>query len=34
MNAKRLVIGTLVGGVTVLASGYLISNVAFGTFYA
>ena len=34
MDAKRLVIGTLVGGIVVYALGYLIFNLAFGSFYA
>lgn len=34
MDAKRLVIGTVVGGVTLFATGYLIFNTAFGNFYA
>jgi hypothetical protein len=34
MHAKQLVIGTLVGAVTVLAIGYLIFTAALGNFYA
>jgi len=34
MDAKRLVIGTLVGGIVVHALGYLIFILAFGPFYA
>lgn len=34
MDAKRFVIGTLVGGVTLFATGYLIFKMAFGNFYA
>jgi len=34
MDAKRLVIGTLVGGVTLYVTGYLIFELAFGAFYA
>lgn len=34
MDAKRLVIGTVVGGVTMYVVGYLIFEVAFGAFYA
>ncbi len=34
MDAKRLMIGTLVGGVTLFATGYLIFELAFGDFYA
>ncbi len=34
MDAKRLVIGTLVGGVILFATGYLIFELAFGDFYA
>lgn len=34
MEAKRFVIGTLAGGVIVLAAGYLIFTLAFGNFYA
>jgi hypothetical protein len=33
MDAKRLVIGTLVGGIVVYALGYLIFILAFGPFY-
>jgi hypothetical protein len=34
MDARRLVIGTLVGGIVVYALGYLIFILAFGSFYA
>jgi hypothetical protein len=34
MYAKQLVIGTLAGAVTVLATGYLIFTAALGNFYA
>ena len=34
MHAKQLVIGTLVGAVTVLAIGYLLFTAALGYFYA
>ena len=34
MDAKRLTIGTLVGGVIVFAAGYLIFELGFGDFYA
>lgn len=34
MNGKRLVVGTLVGGVILYVLGYLIFNVAFAEFYA
>lgn len=34
MDAKRLVIGTVVGGVILFATGYLIFELAFGDFYA
>jgi len=34
MHAKQLVIGTLVGAVTVLAIGYLMFTAALGNFYA
>jgi len=34
MDAKRLVIGTLVGGIAMYVLGYLIFELAFGTFYA
>ena len=34
MDWKRLVIGTLVGGIVIYALGYLIFIVAFGNFYA
>jgi hypothetical protein len=34
MDAKRLMIGTLVGGVTLFATGYLIFELAFAGFYA
>ena len=34
MDARRLVIGTLLGGIVVYALGYLIFILAFGRFYA
>ncbi|HEY5619911.1 MAG TPA: hypothetical protein VIK60_18360 [Vicinamibacterales bacterium] len=34
MDAKRLVIGTLVGGVVLFVTGYLIFDLAFASFYA
>lgn len=34
MDTKRLVIGTVVGGVVLFATGYLIFEMAFGSFYA
>ena len=34
MDTKRILIGTLVGGVAMYALGYLIFEVAFGGFYA
>jgi uncharacterized membrane protein len=34
MDAKRLAIGTLVGGITMYVVGYLIFELAFGAFYA
>ncbi|MGH9255878.1 MAG: hypothetical protein ACRD3C_15065 [Vicinamibacterales bacterium] len=34
MDAKRLVMGTLVGGVVLFAVGYLIFDMAFASFYA
>lgn len=34
MDAKRLVIGTLVGGIATYVLGYLIFEMAFGAFYA
>jgi hypothetical protein len=34
MDAKRFVIGTLVGGIVLYATGYLIFNLAFASFYA
>ena len=34
MDAKRLMIGTLVGGVVLFATGYLIFELAFAAFYA
>jgi hypothetical protein len=34
MDAKRLTIGTVVGGVVLFATGYLIFELAFGAFYA
>jgi len=34
MNAKRLVIGMLFGGIVIYALGYLIFILAFGSFYA
>jgi hypothetical protein len=34
MDAKRLVIGTLVGGITMYVVGYLIFEVMFAAFYA
>jgi hypothetical protein len=34
MDAKRFLTGTIVGGVTLYATGYLIFNVMFADFYA
>ncbi|TFH42932.1 MAG: hypothetical protein E4H01_12770 [Lysobacterales bacterium] len=34
MDAKRLTIGTVVGGVILFATGYVIFELAFGAFYA
>jgi hypothetical protein len=34
MDTRRIVVGTLVGGVTMYVLGYLIFEMAFGTFYA
>ena len=34
MDTRRLLIGTLVGGVTVFVLGYLIFDLAFGAFYS
>ena len=34
MDSKRLVIGSLVGGITMWALGYLVFNLALGDFYA
>src|SRR5262249_20764356 len=34
MDAKRFVVGTLVGGVVIFVVGYLIFTVIFGSFYA
>ena len=34
MDAKRLVVGTLAGGVVLYAAGYLIFTLAFADFYA
>ena len=34
MDARRLVIGTILGGIVVYALGYLIFILAFGSFYA
>ena len=34
MDSKRLVIGTIVGGIVLYAVGYLIFELAFGEFYA
>ena len=34
MDTKRLVIGTLIGGITLYVTGYLIFELAFGAFYA
>ena len=34
MDTKRLVIGTLVGGIILYALGYLIFDLAFADFYA
>ena len=34
MDAKRLVMGTVVGGITIYVVGYLIFDVVFGAFYA
>jgi hypothetical protein len=34
METKRLVTGTVVGGITVFVLGYLIFDTAFGAFYA
>jgi hypothetical protein len=34
MDAKRLVTGTLVGGIILFAAGYLIFDLAFADFYA
>jgi len=34
VDAKRFLIGTLVGGVILFATGYLIFELAFGDFYA
>jgi hypothetical protein len=34
MNTKRLVTGTLVGGIILYAAGYLIFDLAFADFYA
>jgi hypothetical protein len=34
MDSKRLAIGTVVGGITVYALGYLIFELIFGSFYA
>ena len=33
MNTKRIVMGTLVGGIVLYATGYLIFDLAFGNFY-
>ena len=34
MDTRRLLIGTMVGGVTVFVLGYLIFDLAFAAFYA
>ena len=34
MDTKRIVIGTLVGGIALYATGYLIFELAFGNFYS
>lgn len=34
MDAKRILTGTLVGGITMYVLGYLIFELAFGAFYA
>jgi hypothetical protein len=34
MDVKRLAIGTIVGGITLYVVGYLIFELAFGSFYA
>ena len=34
MNTKQIAIGTLVGGIALYATGYLIFDLAFGSFYS
>lgn len=34
MDMKRIVVGTLVGGIVLYATGYLIFELAFGNFYS